>query len=401
MPARELKREQFNGYPPEARKLAIENLRVLQALPLSFLPSLLRELIEYDYKFPAERNQLERELSNLNKLPEEDWKNWFGKFEQIQLSAPLEKFDWINQPAQFVEQLSSHLWTTHQQDAFRKAAMEYGNRLQAAVPPQEPAVPRISIVVVGQGVGTSDYPLFRQLRPHGALYTNVDPQGGLESLLEFTANRSKAHPEKYAHWYIDGGQENPYDQSLACISYHALEPARNLLLARMQKQSEAPGNGPENLRTVMAALRPADLNLGQTGDAVLSRFELRLLTEGSGTQIFSTTFAQWAARETLRRAQPLTLLVRFAPRQRQRPMSEMLAVPKETLELDPAGSLVDADMGAYYTWLNQQRLTGAAQASFLAWFEGHNTAIAIGPAVPRRTVSNSPTDVKRLLSWAI
>ena len=399
MSTRELKPEQFGGYPPEARKLAVENLRVLQALPLSFLPSLLRELIEYDYKFPAERNALERELSNLNKLSEEDWKNWFGQFEQIQLSASLEKFDWINQPAQFVEQLSSHLWTTHQQDAFRKAAMEYGNRLRVAVPPQEPIAPRIGIVVVGQGVSTSDYPLFRKLRPHGALYTNVNPEGGLQNLLEFAANRSKTHPEKYAHWYIDGGQESSYDASLAFISYHALEPARNLLLARMQKQSEAPGSGPENLRTVMAALRPADLKLGQPGDPVLSRFELKLLTEGSGTQIFSTTFAQWAARETLRRAQPLTLLVRFAPRQRQRPMSEMLSVPKETLEMDAAGSLVDADMGAYYTWLNQQRLTGAAQSSFLAWFEGHNTAIAIGPAVPRGTVSNSPTDMKQLLSW--
>lgn len=399
MPTRELKPEQFAGYPPEARKLAVENLRVLRALPLSFLPSLLRELIEYDYKFPAERNALERELSNLNKLSEEDQKNWFGQFEQIQLSASLEKFDWINQPAQFVEQLSSHLWTTHQQDAFRKAATEYGNRLRVAVPPQEPIAPRIAIVVVGQGVSTSDYPLFRKLRPHGALYTNVSPEDGLQSLLEFVANRSKAHPEKYAHWYIDGGQESPYDASLACISYHALEPARNLLLARMQKQSEAPGSGPENLRTVMAALRPADLRLGQAGDPVLSRFELKILTEGSGTQIFSTTFAQWAARETLRRAQPLTLLVRFAPRQRQRLMSEMLSVSKETLEMDPAGSLVDADMGAYYTWLNQQRLTGTAQSSFLAWFEGHNTAIAIGPAVPRGTVSNSPTDMKQLLSW--
>jgi hypothetical protein len=401
MPASELKPEQFSAYPPEARKLAVENLRVLKMLPMSFLPSLLRELIEYDYKFPAERNALDRELSNLNKLSEEDWKNWFGKFEQIQLSASLEKFDWINQPAQFVEQLSSHLWTTHQQDTFRKAAMEYGDRLHEAVPPQEPVVPRLSIVIVGQGVSASDYPLFRKLRPRGALYTNVSPEGGLDTLLEFAANRSKAHPEKYAHWYIDGGQESPYDASLVCISYRALEPARNLLLAKMQKQSEAPGNGPENLRTVMASLRPGDLKLGQAGDPVLSRFELKLLAEGSGTQIFSTTFAQWAARETQRRAQPLTLLVRFAPRQRQRPMSEMLAVSKETPEFDPAGSLVDADMGAYYTWLNQQRLTGAAQASFLAWFEGHNTAIAIGPAVPRGTVSNSPTDMKQLLNWTI
>jgi len=169
----------------------------------------------------------------------------------------------------------------------------------------------------------------------------------------------------------------------------------------MQKQSEAPGSGPENLRTVMATLRPGDLKLDHAGDPVLSRFELKLLTEGSGTQIFSTTFAQWAARETLRRAQPLTLVVRFAPRQQQRPMSEMLSVPKETLELDPAGSLVDADMGAYYTWLNQQRLAGAEQASFIAWFEEHGTAIAIGPTVPHGTVSNSRADLKQVLSWAI
>jgi len=401
MPTRELKPDQFNGYPPEARKLAIANLRALQVLPLSFLPSLLRELVEYDYKFPAERTSLEREISNFNSLAPEQWKEWFGAFEKIQLSASLEKFDWINQPAQFVEQLSAHLWTTHQQDDFRRAATEYGNRLHAAVPPLEPFFPRLSIVVVGQGVSASEYPLFRKLRPHGALYTNVNPEGGLDTLLEFVASRAKAHPAKYGHWYVDGGQENPCDSGVACISYRKLEPARNQLLARIRKQSEMPGSGPENLRTVMSALRPADLHLEHSGDAVLARFELKLLAEGSGTQIFSTTFAQWAAREALRRAQPLTLLVRFAPRQRQRPMNEMLSVAKETVELDPAGSLVDADLGAYYTWLNQQRLTGAGQSSFLAWFEGRNIAIATGPAVPRGTVSSSPADLRQILSWTI
>src|SRR5882757_946356 len=100
--------------------------------------------------------------------------------------------------------------------------------------------------------------------------------------------------------------------------------------------------GQESLRTVMAQLRPADLGWG-TGDAVLDRFEVKVLTEGSGTQIFSTTFAQWTAREVLRRAQPLTLLVRFAPRQRQRPMNEMLSAANARPELDFTGSLVDAD----------------------------------------------------------
>ena len=133
---------------------------------------------------------------------------------------------------------------------------------------------------------------------------------------------------------------------------------------------------------------------------MLERFELKLLTEGSGTQIFSTVFAQWAAREALRRAQPLTLLVRFAPRQRQRPMNELL--DSRTLrnrQLDFIGSLIDADMGAYYNWLNQQRLAGAEQSSFLVWFEGHSQALAIGPGTPRGTESRSPADLRQLLEW--
>jgi hypothetical protein len=124
-----------------------------------------------------------------------------------------------------------------------------------------------------------------------------------------------------------------------------------------------------------------------------------LLTEGSGTQIFSTTFAQWAARETLRRAQPLTLLVRFAPRQRQKPMNELLSASDSGSELDLIGSLVDGDMGAYYNWINQQRLPGAERSSFLVWFESHNSAVVIGPSVPRGTESTGATNISQLLSW--
>ena len=66
---------------------------------------------------------------------------------------------------------------------------------------------------------------------------------------------------------------------------------------------DQPGMGPEVLRTRLAQLRPADLAFS-SGDEVLDRFRIKMLTEGSGTQIFSTTFAQWTAREALRRAQP-------------------------------------------------------------------------------------------------
>ncbi|PYU48336.1 MAG: hypothetical protein DMG48_20695 [Acidobacteria bacterium] len=396
----ELKPEQFNGYPPEARKLVTEYVASLRRLPLSFLPSLLREVIEYDFKFPAERRALEKELANLNSLSSEQIKDWLQGFAQIRLSFQLENSDWVNAPSQFVEQLSSHLWTTHQLDAFRIAAVAYADRLRAVVPAELPPVPRLGITVIGQGVTAHDEPLFRKLRSHGAYFSGVKPENGLELLLNVIAARAKAHPLPYAHWYIDGGQAAAHDPALTCVSYHALEPVRAALSAKIRAEIQRPGMGPEALRTHLAQLRPADLGLGKAGNLVLDRFQVKMLTEGSGTQIFSTTFAQWTAREALRRAQPLTLLVRFAPRQRQKPMNEMLSTSRDVAELDPLGSLMDADMGAYYNWLNLQRLTGADQSSFLVWFEGHNEAVAIGPSLPRGTVSNTSASLEQLLSWA-
>ena len=393
-----LKPEQFNSYPPEARKFVLKYVEVLRRLPMSFVPSLLREVIDYDFRFPAERRTLEKELANLSSLSPEQITTWFQGFAQIQISPQLENMDWVNSPALFVEQLSSHLWTTHQQDAFRRAATAYAERLRAAAPPEPLPVGRLGISVIGQGVTTYAEPLFRKLRPHGTYFSNVQPENGLAALLDAAATRAKAHPAAYGHWYVDGGLEAAYDPALTLVSYHALEPARAALSSKLRPEIEKPGMGPEMLRTLMAQMRPADLGLGKTGDAVLDRFQVKSLTEGSGTQIFSTTFAQWTAREALRRAQPLTLLVRFAPRQRQKPMNEMLAAGPDQTDVDYVGSLVDGDFGAYYNWLNQQRLPGAERSSFLAWFENHGEAVAIGPAISRGGTSTEAMDLKALVT---
>ena len=394
----ELQVVQFAGYPPQAKALAIAHLQALRPLPLSFLPSLLREVIDYDYKFPAERSAIDRELATLSALSPTQAREWFQAFAQFSLSPQLEQVDWVNHPAQFVEQLSAHLWTSHQQDAFRQAAMAYADRLQANRPPEKLAIPRLGIAVIGQGVATYEAPLFRNLRPHGVYFNRINPDGGLTLLLTAVAERAAAHPAPYGHWYIDGGQQADHSPSLTTVSYLALQPTRAALLRQLQTEISRPGMGPEELRTRLARLLPADLGMDPGGDPVLDRFQLKLFTEGSGTQIFSTTFAQWTAREALRRAQPLTQLVRFAPRQRQKPMNELLSSSPDTPDLDLAGSIVDADMAAYYHWLNQQRLPGAEQSAFLVWFEGHNQAVAIGPSLPRGTESTSALDLRQLLA---
>ena len=395
----ELKPEQFTGYPPEARKLALDYLETFRRLPLGFLPNLLREVIEFDFKFPVERRLLERELANLRSLSQQDLRVWFREFTEIKLSESLEKLSWVASPAQFVEQLSAHLWATHQMDAFRHAAVGYTDKLHAAVAPEPPVTPRFGISVIGQGVDVAPESLFRRLRPYGAYFSSVNPENGLRQLLEAVAARADSNPAPYAHWYIDGGEQLPHPSGVTCVSYTAMAPVRATLLARIHAETQKTGMGPEALRTLMAQLRPVDLGMANGGDAVLDRFRIRLLTEGSGTQIFSTSFVQWAAREALRRAQPLTLLARFAPRQRQKPMNELLAPGPELVAMDPVGSLVDADMGAYYNWMNQQRLSGSEKSFFLVWFENHSEAVAISPVLPRGTVSTETIDLRGILSW--
>jgi hypothetical protein len=395
---RDLTAAQFTGYPPEAKKLVVANLDTLRQLPLSFLPSLLREIVDYDYKFPAERTQVIGELTVLGRLTPAEIAEWFQAFSQLTLSTRLEQFDWAAQPALFVDQQSAYLWSTHQLDAFRKAAIEYGDRIRDAIPPETAPVNRLGIAIIGQGVTSTDEVLFRNLRKHGTYFAQVKPDNGVQTLLNAVEARAAAHPISYAHWYIEGGQPLDHSPSLTFVSYQGLAPVRAALLRNMQAEIARPGMGPEELRTHLTQLVPADLSMDSSADPVLSYFQLKVLTEGSGTQIFSTTFAQWTAREALRRAQPFTMLVRFGPRQRQRPMNDLLS-NNIAPELDPAGSLIDADMGAWYNWINQQRLSGSERSAFLVWFEGHSQALAISPSMARGTQSNSPVTLADLLTW--
>jgi hypothetical protein len=397
----QLKPEDFAEYPPEACKLIVAHLDAIRQLPLSFVPNLLRETIDYDFKFPAERSEIERQLAAISSLSRADLEDWFRGFANIRVSSALESFDWVNRPARFVEQESAYLWTTHQQDAFREAALAFGARVLAAAPPSQLPVRRLGIAIIGQGVPAYDAPLFRDLRAHGTYFGKLKPENGLQLLLAAVDARAKAYPIPYGHWYVDGGESAEHSPLITCVSYNALDGARTALLKNIQTEIRRPGMGPEELRTHIAELKPSDLGMEKAVDPVLGRFQVKLLTEGSGTQIFSTTFAQWAAREALRRAQPLTLLVRFAPRQRQRPMNELLSDYGAKPELDPIGSIVDADMGAYYHWINQQRLTGASQSTFLAWFEDHQQAIVVSPTLPRGVDSTSAIDLGKLLDLAM
>ena len=89
----QLKPENFAAYPPEARRIATSRILLLQELPLAFLPLLLRELIAYDWRFPAERRELDNQLAYLDSLTSEQRNKAIAPFVALQISPELERME--------------------------------------------------------------------------------------------------------------------------------------------------------------------------------------------------------------------------------------------------------------------------------------------------------------------
>lgn len=393
--------ESFASYPAEARSLAQANLDLIQQFPLVFAALLLHEVSGYDWRFPAERRMIDDQFTYLRSLsPAARDRNLHG-FSLATLPPKIAQIDWLTHSQDFIDELTAYLWSAHQIGSFRDAANEYQEAWRKAIPEPAPTAPRLIIVVLGEGLKAANYQLFRKLRPYGVFFPSVGSDDALPSALAAATSRAKQFPSDFGHWYLDGGSfDSPPDPNLSCLSWSDLKSVRAAILTRMRSVIESGHGGPEELRTLMIETTPEEVGFPTTrGDDVLGRFKISVLTEGSGTQIFSTTFVQWAAREILRRAQPYTFVIRYAPRQRQLPMNELLSDTGDRNSLDPEGSLIDADMGAFYTWINQQRLTGADQSCFVAWSEAHREAIAIGPGLPKATVSTNVATLKQILGY--
>ncbi len=397
MDPRTLTPDHFKTYAPEARRVAIDHLELFRDLPLVLDAALLREIIDYDKRFPRERATIDARLAFLAGLSSGERRRLTKGFAGLSLSHVLVAEDWVRFPQQFEEDLSAHLWASKQQDAFRVAAMEFADETRKATSPMPPAVPRWVVVVIGPELRKDGYPLFRKLRPHGVFYRQIDGAGGMEAVLTQLSTRASATRLPYGHWYVDGGSPAPnIPASVSQCSWAGSTLLRKEVLKKVETVIGSGSGGPEMLRSIMAnwALEPRN---AQTGDALADQFVMSIYGSGSGTQIFSTTFVQWSARELLRRAEPVSLVTRFGPRQKQRTMNEMFWLATSESAPDFAGSLVDADFAAFYTWINLTRLTNPEPARFIAWSEAHGQAIAIGPDCPRGTEAPNRTPLALLL----
>jgi hypothetical protein len=387
----------FASYPPKARQFAVAHLALLQQLPIAVAPAFLREIIVFDWRFPAERHTFEQQCVWLESLAPEQRARLLAPFQHISMPATLAAKDWVGSPQPFLEELTAYLWSSSQIDTYRRAAQNL-----LAVPLDEtPQKDRFVVVIAGKDATAPSPQLFRKLTPHGVTLHNLqwtpETPRQLHAELEQRAAKQGA---PYSRWYIDGGEPWPHDAAaVELLSYAELRPVREDVLERMNSFTQSGPGGAEAMRSMLEGLDPAKSGAGSvTQDPLMQHFITMLFVEGSGTQIYSTSFVQWAARETLRRAQPEQLLVRFAPRQRQRTLNQLFDAATNVEVPDPEGSLRDADISAYYILLDLLRIADPAHITFLAWREDHGHAVLISPRAPAGKSDDASLDLAAALA---
>ena len=235
--------------------------------------------------------------------------------------------DWIAAPSRFSENLSAYLWATHQIDDFSRAAEDYIRAFNTAMP--EAAAPAAAARLGG---GCKRDQRRRTIRSFASCVLTASTSAMstraavISSYWIRLPRAARRIPPLMAIGALTAGSRQRHRAARSHPwAMIRLKPVRKALIRKMQ-QISASQAGVEAMRTRLAETVPSEVGLKRrTDDPVLSRFAISVLSEGSGTQIYSTTFVQWTAREALRRARPLTLLARFAPRQTEESADEELS----------------------------------------------------------------------------
>ncbi|MEZ2346745.1 hypothetical protein [Terriglobus sp. RCC_193] len=392
----DLQTASFATYPPLARAFAIRHLGLLRELPMSVCPSFLVQIIALDIRFPVERETLEWQCTVLESMEAQRRTSLLAPLRVITLPSELERTNWVQSPGAYVEQLTASLWSTGQINTFHAAS----KALFEAIPEQADTTDRLLLIVLGHGADVSRPSLMRKLARQGIRLEGIDAASAKAQMLAEVAERAKRMPAPYTHWYVDGGTAWDVPASfdpVVSTSYTQLAPLRSHVLTQMKSILQSGQSGAEQMRTQLSKMSAQSSGSSRvTPDPVLQRFYTELFTEGSGTQIFSTSFVQWAGRELARRAQPATLLLRYGPRQRHRGLNEMVEEP-DSITPDPEGALVDAEMNAFYNWIAMKRIAAPGRLTTLAWAEGSSRAVLISPDTKPNTISNRPLTISQAL----
>ena len=172
---RDLKAEQFAGYPPEARKLVVAHLDALQQLPLSFRaqPAAGGHRLRFQVSRRAHRHRqgTRQPQCSFSSADDRVVSSLRAIFSLVEAGTVR-----LDQPAGPVCRTAFGIPLDYPPvGCFSQGCDRLRRSFAGRRPPERIPVRRLGIAVIGQGVAAYDAPLFRNLRPHGAYFAQVKP----------------------------------------------------------------------------------------------------------------------------------------------------------------------------------------------------------------------------------
>jgi hypothetical protein len=403
----------FDEKLPKQVQDALRN-GLLKRVPLTFLPFINQELRDWDHLFPYERQSVQGLLVYLSGLNDEQCSAVFREVFELEEKMGVRRwrFSTDEQTIQNASQLARSAyyqdWRRAVQKVFAAAqqhphkendtADKSGNQLILLVIPQRLPLDPTRAWQKWQGIGRS-LKLDPTL-PGGAhsiseaLLAGVTNAAGVRSggLLEVALGRSNGSPANT--WILDAGSDLIDDVLRSESSRATGIPAMLLGYERLKPFREGFSHEMNSMRkdladadSVFSRLRHVDVTPWcppeVASQPVIREFLRSLFLSGNGALIFGNSFVEWAASEAFRRARPTFLMASFGVRSKPKPFTSVVVFenpdqlnPLPSVE-DPAGSALDAQMLALYTWL---------AASRYQEYQSHTTCVCVAESLSQAYV---------------
>lgn len=353
---------------------AVSDKDVIARLPRTFGPALNQQLRQWDLLFPAERRLIRAQLAWISRQSDTAFQGLFEPITRIESRMNLPK--WKPDAAALSIEDTAIIARSPYYPEWRAAVEKVFERMDIEVESAGLLLrfPRLLLCILPSGVPVHSQTPWRGLDPEVSFEVKLASNFGIimPNLVRALALRNPTGVEHVeATWALDAAstlstalRETP----AVVLSWDSLSRMRREFSTRLnsiRRSLRSADETAEDLKRMdLAPLIEADLT--QRPD--IREFVRALLLSGNGGLVYSNSFVEWGAAETLRRAQPQVLIAGFGIRTKPKPFSSVVWLEDQTRanpfvdQPDPEGSLVDAAILAQYVYLAAQRL-----AAYRGW----------------------------------
>ena len=419
----------YSGLAGEALELVREHQSTLDRLPRTFLVSILLELERWLTLFKPERLYYRALLKQLATLPELELDSLFTGLTRLESQAKCHQVEAAT-PKTFQERTLNLLRKEGLYSSWRQEIDAVFQKLQPTLEAHlysGDTEPRLIVILYGSGISIQRDKLWKRFSAIGSripLHLNGSHRSEAFLRTLFTGHSSEAdqtiRPTLFHilqksrkvgpldAWIVEAGnalqvlcerntEKGNGSDCATGMSYDRLQGYREQLTKALYSKILSGVPGPLELAAYAKGLKimPQE-GISLYCDDVVLAFIRDIFLGGNGTLIMNNSFVEWAAVQSIKRAQPHVLVVRFGVRDKMKPFNSLLlfskARPADQIPIlqEPLGSFIDVELLSYYIWLNAEKGPPYREKTlYLLLAEGTDEMLAVLPN-SRKLASDLP-----------